>query len=248
MSKYYRVLLVAISILLLAGCARRPVLYTSDEVMEEFNPEYLEFDYLSARARVVLEEPNGKTTRGTLNLRAKKDSVLWFSITPGLGIEAARGMITQDEIKFKDRINGESIDLSFEEFQQRYGIRLSLELFQNILFANIPHQFSYRDRLIRVGQVFELDQIRDQVQYHSTVSARHGKTMSLATSSDYMGGSLTATYPEFKDLENQPFAHRILLKMLFDHPDGNGTHQTTVNLEVNRVELVDEPLTFPYNY
>jgi len=248
MSKYYSCFLLGVMIFLSLSCARRPILYTSDEVMDEFNPEYLSFDYLSARARIVLEEPNGKTTRGTLNLRAKKDSILWFSLTPGLGIEAARGVITQDEIKIKDRISGDAIDMGFEEFEERFGINLSLELFQNILFANIPHQFSYRDRLVRRGKTFELDQIRDQVLYHSTVSALHGKMMSLETTSDHLPGSISASYPEFKDLENQPFAHRILLVMLFDHPDSNEPRQTTVNLEVNRVELLEEAITFPYNY
>ncbi|MBT0810868.1 DUF4292 domain-containing protein [Litoribacter ruber] len=247
MNKLSGLVLIA-GILLTFGCAKRPVLYSSDEIMEEFNPEYLEYEYLSARARIVLEEPNGKTTRGTMNLRAKKDSALWFSITPGLGIEAARGLITREEIRLKDRINGNSVDLSYEEFEEKYGIKLSLELFQNILFANIPHEFSYRDRLLRIGQNFELDQMRDYIQYHSKVDVSHGKVTSMETTSRSHPGKISAYYPEFKDLESQPFAHRVLLIMMLESPDGNGIQETTVNLEVNRVELLDEPLSFPYNY
>lgn len=248
MNKLLRVSYLVIVMLMVISCARRPNLYTSDEIMDEFDPVYLDYEYLTARARVVLEEPNGKTTRGTLNLRAKKDSALWFSITPGLGIEAARGLVTQDRILFKDRINGNAIDLTFQEFEERFGLGLSFDLFQNILFANIPHNFTYRDKLLRIGRTFELDQRRQQIHYHSVISARHGKVQQLETSSDYMAGSLSATYPEFKDLESQPFPYKVLLRLIFDPQNDNGLMETTVNLEMNRVELVDEPLTFPYNY
>lgn len=248
MNKCLKISYLLLAVVIMVSCARRPNLYTSDEIMQEFTPVYLEFNYLTARARVVLEEPNGKTTRGTLNLRAKKDSALWFSITPGLGIEAARGLVTQESIQFKDRINGNAIDMTFKEFEERFGLVLSLELFQNILFANIPHGFSYRDKLLRIGRTFELDQRRQQIVYHSVISARHGKVQQLDTSSEYLAGSLSAEYPEFKDLESQPFPYRMLLRLIFDPQDDNGIAETTVNLEMNRVELVDEPLTFPYNY
>src|SRR5690554_3138763 len=69
-----------LALLLFAGCAKKTVLYSTDEVMEEFDPNYFDFDFLSSRSRIVLEESNGKTTKGTLNLRAKKDSIIWFSL------------------------------------------------------------------------------------------------------------------------------------------------------------------------
>src|SRR5690606_15951865 len=88
-----------LALILLSSCSKKAILYSSDEVMEEFDPSYLDFNFLSAKSRFVLEEQNGKTTKGTLNLRAKKDSIIWFSLSPGLGIEAARGVLTLNEIK-----------------------------------------------------------------------------------------------------------------------------------------------------
>jgi hypothetical protein len=125
-------------ILLLMGCAKKPNLYTSDEIMQEFSPNYFEFNYLSAKGRIVIEEANGKITKGTVNLRAKNDSTIWFSITPGLGLEAMRGMITPDKIRIKDRINGDDINLSFKEIEDRFNLNLSLPLLQNLLYANVP--------------------------------------------------------------------------------------------------------------
>ena len=230
-----------------AGCSKKTVLYSSDEVMDEFAPGYLDYNYLSSRSRISLEEHNGRTTKGTLNLRAKRDSILWFSLSPGLGIEAARGIVTTEDIKIKDRLNGKDIDMTFDQFEESYGIRLSLDLFQNILFGNLPHELSYRDKLIRVGRTFELYQQRDNVRYKSVVSTEHGKVMSLETVSEANDGELIATYPDFIEVSNQPFAHRILISMILNLPN-KPKSRTLVNLEVNKVDLTDEPLTFPYNF
>ncbi|WP_200979757.1 DUF4292 domain-containing protein [Echinicola sp. 20G] len=246
MNKNFLLSLLAV-LLLLAGCAKKTNIYSSDNTMSEFSPSYFDYNYLSAKARMVLEEENGKTTRGTLNLRAKKDSIIWFSISPGLGIEAARGVITRDEIKVKDRINGQDIDLTFDQFQNTYGLKLSLDLFQNVLFANVPNQVTYRDRLLRVGKTFELTQRRDGIIYESVIGAQHGKVTELKTSSRYHKGKLTASYPEFEDLEGQPYAYKILIKMLMEQ-ESSKLQSTLVSLEVNKVELTDDSLTFPYNF
>ncbi|GGZ38952.1 hypothetical protein GCM10007049_35250 [Echinicola pacifica] len=237
------IFLVAIT---LAGCAKRPTLYSADEAMKEFSPNYFEFDYLQAKARLVMEEDNGKTTRGSMTLRAKKDSVIWFSISPGLGIEAARGLITREEIKIKDRINGQDVNLTFDQFQNTYGLKLSLDLFQNILFANVPYGVSYRDRLLRVGKTFELSQRRDGILYESVVGVQHGKVNKLETGSRFHKGKLTATYPEFEDLEGQPYAYKILITFAMEN--AGELQNTLINLEFNKVEPQNTPLTFPYNF
>lgn len=236
-----------LALFFLSGCAKKTVPYTTDEVMEEFDPSYFDYNYLSARSRVVFEEPNGKTTKGTLNLRAKKDSILWFSLSPGLGIEAARGVLTMEGIKIKDRINGQDIDLSYDQFNESYGVRLSLLLFQNLLLANIPHEFSYRDRLVRVGRTFELYQQRENVRYKSVISALHGKVLEMESESISNSGRLSASYPEFKELNQQPFAHKMLIKMLLNLPN-KPKSQTLINLEINKVDLGDDPLSFPFNF
>jgi len=233
--------------LFVAGCSKKTVLYSSDDVMEEFEPAYFDYNYLSSRSRISLEEHNGRTTKGTLNIRAKKDSIIWFSLTPGLGIEAARGAVTAEDIKNKDRLNGNDINMTYDQLEESYGIRLSLELFQNILFGNLPHELSYRDRLIRVGRTFELYQQRDNVRYKSVIGTEHGKVMSLETVSEENDGELIATYPDFSEVSNQPYAHRILLSMILNLPN-RPKSKTLVNLEVNKVDLTDDPLTFPYNF
>ena len=41
----------------------------------------------------------GKTGSFTLNVRMAKDSVIWMSISPALGVEAARILLTPDSVQ-----------------------------------------------------------------------------------------------------------------------------------------------------
>ncbi|EON78585.1 hypothetical protein ADIS_0935 [Lunatimonas lonarensis] len=234
--------------LLMAGCAKKPLLYTSDTVMDEFEPTYLDFEFLSARGKVMIEDQSGRVTKGTLNIRAQKDSVVWFSLSPGLGIEAARGIMTTDYIKIRDRINGNTIDMDYATFETRYGVALTLSLIQNLLFANIPHEYTFRDRMVRVGQVFELTQERDNLVYRSTISAKHGKVTDLQSGTKRKdGGSLSANYLDFKDVDSQPFPYKAIVNMVLSLPD-KPRSKMSMNAEIVKVDLTNAPLSFPYNY
>ncbi|MGY6557779.1 MAG: DUF4292 domain-containing protein [Nitritalea sp.] len=232
--------------LFVGGCAKRASLFTADQAMETFNPATLDYTYLSAKGRFVIEEPNGKTTRGAITIRAEKDEKLWFSLTPGLGVEALRGLIDGDRIFIRDRLNGENIAMSFEEFADRYGLRLSLELFQNILFANIPYPFSFEDRLIRLSKTFELTQVRDKVRYHTRVNTLHGKAEEISTTSLENKGSLLVSYKRIEELEGQPFPGEMLLKLSLRL---DGQRQNSIfHLDITKVTLETEPLSFPFQY
>jgi hypothetical protein len=235
-----------IAAIFLAGCAKKTNLYTSDEIMEEFHPSTFEFKYLSAKGRIVLEESNGKVTKGTISFRAKKDSVVWFSITPGLGVEAIRGMVTEEKMRIKDRINGEDINISFAEMEDRYGLKLDLSLIQNLLFANVPQEFSYRDRLLRAGRYFELTQVRDGVRYHSRVSTSHGKVAELTSNTLDDKGAFMASYPTFENVNGQPFPNKMLLKLSFKSEQG--PQNAIIHLEFNRIDYLSEPVSFPFHF
>ncbi|MCH6199341.1 DUF4292 domain-containing protein [Aquiflexum sp. LQ15W] len=230
----------------ISGCAKKTNLYTSDEIMQEFNPGYFEFQYISAKGRIVLEESDGKITKGTINLRAKKDSVVWFSITPGLGVEAIRGIVTPDKMRIKDRINGEDISISFVEMLDRYGLKLDLPLIQNLVFANVPQEFSYRDRLLRAGKYFELTQVREGVRYHSRVSTNHGKVVELTSNTLDDKGALIASYPTFEVVNGQPFPNKMLLKLSFN--SNEGLQNAIIHLEFSKIEYQSEALTFPFHF
>ncbi|MBN3582933.1 DUF4292 domain-containing protein [Algoriphagus aestuarii] len=246
MNKLFAGFIILFAIGFLSSCAKKNVAYQSSGKMEEFSPVYNDYDFLSAKAKIVIEEESGKITRGSLNLRAKKDSVLWFTVSPGLGMEAVRGLITQEKIQIKDRIGKEDVNLTFKEFETIYGLKLSLELFQNLLWANPPTPFDYKDRLVRVGKSFELTQVRDQVRYFSKVDVNSRKVSELVSNSLDDRGSLLASFPNFQEVDTQPFPLEVLYKLAYQL--SGDSQNTIINLEWNSIEPHPNPLSFPFRF
>lgn len=246
MNRILSTFLLVMGVIFLNSCAKKTIPYDPDGKMDGFNPIYAEFDYLSARAKIVIEEESGKVTRGTMNLRAKKDSVLWFTISPGMGMEAVRGLITQEKIQIKDRIGKEDVNLTYAEFENFYGLKLSLDLFQNLLWANPPHAFDYSDRLVRVGKAYELTQVREQVRYFSKIDVTYAKVSELVSNSLDDRGSLLASFATYQDVEGKPFPADVLYKLAYKLPEGS--QNTIINLEWVKIDPQSSPLSFPFRF
>ncbi len=246
MNRLFSGLLLLVAIGHLSGCAKKTIVFQSDGKMENFDPVYTTFGFLDAKAKIVIEEESGKTTRGTMNLRAKKDSILWFTISPGMGMEAVRGLITQEKIQIKDRIGKEDVNLTFKEFETIYGLKLSLDLFQNLLWANPPYRFDYKDRLVRVGKSFELTQVRDQVRYFSKVDVNHGKLAEMVSNSLDDRGSLLASFSTFQEVNAQPFPADVLYKLAYQLPEGG--QNTIIHLEWTSINPNSGSLNFPFRF
>lgn len=246
MNKIFRGLVIFVLLAFVSSCAKKVIPYSGDGKMGDFSPIYASYDYLSAKAKIVIEEESGKVTRGSLSIRAKKDSVLWFTVSPGLGMEAVRGLITQDKIMIKDRIGKEDVNLTFKEFDSVFGLKLSLELFQNLLWANPPHPIDYEDRLVRVGKAFEVTQVRNQVRYFSKIQASHGKVIESVSNSLDDRGSLLASFSGFQEVNSQPFPISILIKLAYQLPEGN--QNTIINIEWTNIEPFADQLNFPFKF
>src|SRR5690606_14821280 len=71
---------------------------------ETFVVNEINFNYLSGKAKINYADKN-TDVNAALNIRVKKDSVIWLSLTVALGIEASRCLITKDSLFMLDRIN-----------------------------------------------------------------------------------------------------------------------------------------------
>lgn len=246
MNRLFSGVLLLVALGYLSSCAKKTIAFEGDGKMDEYNPVYSEFGFIDAKAKIVIEEESGKITRGTMSLRAKKDSILWFTISPGMGMEAVRGLVTQEKIQIKDRIGKEDVNLTFKEFETIYGLKLSLDLFQNLLWANPPYVFDYKDRLLRVGKYFELTQVRDQVRYFSKIDVNHRKLAEMVSNSMDDRGSLLASFSTFQDVNDQPFPADVLYKLAYQLPEGG--QNTIIHLEWTSINPNSNRLSFPFRF
>lgn len=71
-------------------------------------------------------------------VRMKRDSVIWISISPLLGIEMLRLMVTPDSLKYLSKIPDQKFFFlgGISELSEKTGADLSFEVLQNLLLGN----------------------------------------------------------------------------------------------------------------
>ena len=77
-----------------------------------------------------------KATEFNVALRMKKDSVIWASISPALGIEVLRFSATKDSIKFFDRIHNKYFIGGYDTLSKMLNTEIDLEILQSLLIGN----------------------------------------------------------------------------------------------------------------
>ena len=120
-----------------------------DKKTEAESAPYLEerIDSSSFRARTFSAKADVTTRQGentlsfNINMRVKSDSIIWISITPLLGIEVARVMVTPDSVKFIDRINKKYSVTDLEFFNRLFDINVDFDIIQGIITGNL---FAYK--------------------------------------------------------------------------------------------------------
>jgi hypothetical protein len=89
-------------------------------------------------ARVNVESTVDKETRSfNANLRICKDSAIWMSISPGLGIEVARVLIDQDSVRFINRLNSTYFKGGFDYLNKLLQVDVNFKMIQAVLLGNV---------------------------------------------------------------------------------------------------------------
>lgn len=80
---------------------------------------------------------NGDNSSFKVNARLRRDSAIWLSITPALGVEAARIILTQDSVRFLSKVPGNRFGYvgDYAAFDSLLGTELSYEMAQRILMG-----------------------------------------------------------------------------------------------------------------
>lgn len=104
------------------------------------------FGLLSAKLSV--SHSNEKATQNFgARVRVKKDSIIWVSITPALGIEAVRVVVTPDSIKMLNRLENKYFIQSFEKTNELLQLEITYSMLQSVLlgeFVPIYDQDEYQ--------------------------------------------------------------------------------------------------------
>jgi len=98
-------------------------------------------DWIYAKANVHADV-NGNSNSFNITLKIKRDSVIWIYISPLLGIEAARVLITQDSLKLIHRIDKKYQVADYKYIHDLLRITVDFDILQAMLMGNF---FAYRN-------------------------------------------------------------------------------------------------------
>jgi len=109
--------------------------YGADYLFEKLKENELQFDWISAKFAIDMVIDNKKNSfRGQLRMR--RDSAIWISFSPALGIEMARILITTDSVKFINRINKTYFSGDYEFVHDFIGTNVDYDVLQSVLLGN----------------------------------------------------------------------------------------------------------------
>ncbi|PCJ28596.1 MAG: hypothetical protein COA97_01240 [Flavobacteriales bacterium] len=213
------------------------------------------FNTISSKAAVTFNDGKKKTSF-KVHLRIKKDSAIWMSITPLLGIEMARVLITKDSVKFLNRGNKEYFMGDFDYLNKSFGTDLDYQMLEALLIGN-SLDFNENDRINsrvdrKKGLYFlstekkrkiqkELQKEKEKIKKEAQalwLDPITFKINELLLSSPETNRSLIGLYSDYREIETQliPYKLRFELKSKF-----------TTTIEVNYSKFsIGKSLTFPF--
>ncbi len=117
----------------------------AEQPFETLNSKLSENEFKTAwlSAKATVSTKIGKEDVDfTASIRFRQDSIIWISISPGLGVEAFRVLITRDSVKVINRIEKKYLCYNYRYFEDLMNISASFKMIQAVLSGNY---FSYRD-------------------------------------------------------------------------------------------------------
>lgn len=220
------------------------------------------FDRMNAKMDVesVIDSADNSFT---INLRMKKDSVIWMTISK-LGIEGARVLITKDSVKFVDRLKNRFFKGDYAYISKLLNTELDFEMLQSLLIGNSV-EFYDEDEKIKPGVdncQYTLGTIR---KYKLRRVMERGKELKEGAQSIYMvpetfkiarilfydfnpDRSFDAHFGDFKTPDTDSAKQLFPYKMSYVIKA-----QKTVSIDINynKITLNDEqtfPFKIPANY
>lgn len=228
--------------------------YGADYLFEKLKENELKFDWFSAKFNLNLVIDNKKNSLSG-QIRLRRDSIIWLTLSPALGIEMARLIITNDSVKFINRIN-KTYFIGDENIVNEFlDSNVDFDVIQSILLGN--DLTYYEDGKFRATY--------DSKEYHLVTAGRQKLKKYVKTQADEErifiqnillnpesfkitqmkikevkkeNKKLEATYSDFNYIDDQFFPHKIFYELVADK-------NIQVDLKYSKI-VVDNPQVFPF--
>jgi len=263
MNKAWKGILLLLAVIGLLSSCKTPRTAIKAPLREE-GPEFLysklkenelHFDWFSAKFDAHYSDKNGSTDfKG--QIRVRKDSLIWLTITPALGIEAIRMVVSNDSVKYFNRLNKVYFSGDYKLVSQFLQIDIDFDILQALILGN-DFQF-YESNSFKADVNFPEYRLsttdRRKIRKEAEDS---GADPIILVQNIYLdpetfkitridvkqfmkdNRKLDATYGEFVKLGSESYPSALQFDILSENPFG-------MRLSYSRVEL-NQPMSFPFS-
>lgn len=216
----------------------------TSEKKENVNIEEIDFEYFQTRTKVRYTEGDNHVN-GNAHIRIRKDSLIWFSISPSIGLEATRIMITKDTAIVINRMDKEYYVFNFDEISRYFNFKVDFELIQSILLGNLARPIDDNTQVAKENNYYLVKQKSGPLDIQSFVLVENKKIETVLISENATSNFMTLKYSEFKETGGYLFPKVCQINLTYKTK--KGPLVTSINLQHNKAEISDKPLKFPFN-
>ncbi|WP_031529554.1 DUF4292 domain-containing protein [Dyadobacter crusticola] len=204
------------------------------------------FNYLTAKSKVSLQSKSQNFDNANVNIRMKKDSIIWLSVT-GVGLEVARGIITRDSIVFMDKIHRDYFVFNYEQLSKQYNFDLNFDLLQAMIVGNLPFAQEPDARFVKMNEFYVLRQIKDRLEIENYISESTLKLSRLKATEVPTQNAFLLDYEDFKNVGGILFPFSSIINLNVKSPKDQQVSQTNMRIKHSKVEMQTESPGFPFN-
>ncbi len=238
-----RILIFILFFLTLVSCKKEAFKFKFTE-KKKLNVSELDFEYFHGKSRFSYDD-GFQSVNASANIRIKKDSVIWVSVSPAIGIEAFRAMVRKDSAFIIDRINKTYETYSIDSLQNKLNVPISFDVLQAVLIGNLIEERKSEDRVIKSDDFFILKQNSEDLVIHNYVNNKTMKIEKVAIEKNAGINSLEIAYNDFQFVDNWLFPYENKLRVY------SNREKTSVSKEMiiafNRISVDDKNMRFPFS-
>jgi hypothetical protein len=201
----------------------------------------IQYNSFSARAKVDFTSPTASQKGIAAYIRLQKDSAIWISVRPVLGIELVRLLITPDSVKMINFFNKTITLRSADSMQQLLHIPYGFQALQDLILGNPVSLPQTVDSIVvdTASSSIRFSSRRDDITTGYTVASGTYLLASYRmTESGGEGRSSSERFADYKTVQGRHFSgdRRIIVR---------SPRETMLDIRFTRPEF-DQPLDFPF--
>jgi len=214
------------------------VLSASTIIQSHYNNK-LDFKTLYIKSSARYEDAK-QTQNVSADIRIKKDEKILVSIR-FLGITMAKALITPEEVKYYEVINGSYFEGNYESLSQWLGTELDYQKVQNMLLGqamdNLENE-KYKAEIVE--KLYKLSTVNSKNEKSFSFESERFLLKKQEVNQPEKERTLTVIYPSFQDIS------KLILPSSLNIFATQKKGKTSIEVEYKSIK-VNEELSFPYN-